>query len=241
MWSNSPHPALCLDSHTFDAILVLNGQLPDADFFSQNNGTPLYVADGAALALAAHGIAADVIVGDLDSLKPEHLTGAFINQANIIHTPDQDTNDFEKLARIVIADGKKRLLICGFHGGDLEHTLNNWSVLTKISAEFATVAALCVYDNGRYAIPVHASLQIALDEGETVSLIAQPSVRLTTKGLEWELTNEVLHLGIREGARNRAASPEVSITLHEGAYLLCCNARLPFAPVFNENYSLRCK
>lgn len=233
MWSNSPYPELRFGSDTFDALLVLNGQLPHAGFFLENSGIPLYAADGAAVTLAAHSIAADVIVGDLDSLTPEHIAGDYINQANIIHTPDQDTNDFEKLARIVLADGKQRLLICGFHGGELEHTLNNWSVLTKISAEFASTATLCVYDNGRYAIPVYTSMHVALGVGETVSLIAQPAVRLTTKGLEWELTDEVLHLGIREGARNRATSPEISITLHEGAYLLCCNARLPFAPVFH--------
>lgn len=57
-------------------------------------------------------------------------------------------------------------------------------------------------------------------------------MRLTTQGLQWPLTNQWLHLGIREGARNRAIAGDIQIDIHEGALLFICDARLPMKPLF---------
>ena len=226
----NPPAVLHFSPAGFDAVIALGGSLPDAGFFALIGAAALFAADGGALGLAALGIAPDAVIGDFDALTREHRSRPLFSRTAFITDENQELNDLEKAARHALGAGKRRLLFCGFQGGDLDHTLNNWSVLMKLAAEGG--AALCVYDNGRYAVPVSGSVQVQLNEGEIVSLIPQPAARLTTCGLQWALNNEELRLGVREGARNRAVSDEISLELHSGSLLLCFDARLPFAPVF---------
>jgi thiamine pyrophosphokinase len=61
---------------------------------------------------------------------------------------------------------------------------------------------------------------------EIVSIIPQPQVRISTSGLKWPLADEVLALGSREGARNRATEKSVTITVHDGSALVFVSSRL---------------
>ncbi len=219
-------------SHGFDVLLALGGALPPKEFFQRSSNIPVMAADGAAFALAKHGVDVQAIVGDFDSLSYKCRALPELEHAVYITDRGQETNDFEKLLNYAIKQGKKSFLLCGFQGGELEHTLNNWSVLMKISEEYSENLFFCIYDNGRYTMPIRKSIEISLYSGEIISLIPQPFARLTTHGLAWQLRNEELRLGQREGARNRVVDSNVSIELHEGSYLLCCNDRLPLAPSF---------
>jgi hypothetical protein len=46
----------------------------------------------------------------------------------------------------------------------------------------------------------------------------------------WELNNEILELGVREGARNIAIKQDISLIISEGELLLFLDDRLPNAP-----------
>jgi len=81
-----------------------------------------------------------------------------------------------------------------------------------------------VLDRQRLAIPVYGPVKFSATSNEIISLVPQPSVRLTTSGLQWPLTNETLELGQREGARNRATSSEVTLDVHDGAVLVVLDA-----------------
>jgi thiamine pyrophosphokinase len=208
----------------FDALVCLKGNIPDYGFFSLFPEIPVYAADGAADLLLQINIVPDFIIGDLDSFSFQQTD----SKTQIIREPDQETNDFEKILHFAGSRNLQNLLIIGFHGGDLEHTLNNWSVFVK----FADKLNLCIYDNDRYGIPLLNSAGIATSPGEIISLIPQPACRLSTKNLKWELNDEILELGKREGARNVALANNVIIEIHYGGLLLFVNKRLPFAPVF---------
>jgi thiamine pyrophosphokinase len=213
--------------NNFDAILCLDGTLPDKDFFKAFKNIPVIAADGAAIQLFKKGIFSDVIVGDLDTFKKYARAEDFL-QSEIIEISEQDTNDFEKALKIVIERGFKNVLLLGFHGGELEHTLNNWSVLKR----FSKLVNICIFDESRYGIPLFKSVEFNVFKNEIISLIPQPKAELTTEGLEWPLLKESLELGQREGARNRAISEKVVVKIHSGELLLFINARLPFAPEF---------
>lgn len=212
---------------SFDALICLNGTIPESELFEQFAELPLIAADGAATALVANGIVPEFIVGDLDSIDADTLR-QLEGLADVIVEPDQDMNDFEKTLRFAEGQLWKRLLIVGIHGGDLEHTLNNWSVMMR----FGRTLSLTALDRQRYAIPLYASTAFPPTSDELLSLIPQPHAHLTTEGLQWPLSNEALSLGGREGARNRAAAELVQITVHDGSLLFFCDARLPFAPEF---------
>jgi thiamine pyrophosphokinase len=210
----------------FDAVICLNGDLPRRNEFTHFADLPLIAADGAANALFANDIGPEFIIGDLDSVDRASLD-LFRSTSEIIHDHDQDSNDFEKTLRFAESQLWRRLLILGLHGGDLEHTLNNWSVLMR----HGRTLSLTAFDRDRYAIPMFHSFAFTAQHNELISLIPQPLATLTTRGLQWELDNE--------GARNRAIgsgderdeSAEIEVDIHEGSLLFFCDARLPMPPL----------
>ncbi|MGE5480409.1 MAG: thiamine diphosphokinase [Chloroflexota bacterium] len=209
----------------FDALLCLNADFPDKAFFGNFPGKPIIAADGAAYRLRDAGVGPDYIVGDMDSFTGDENPEYFA-KTKVIKDPDQESNDFEKILRFAVSLGYKDLLIIGFHGGELEHTLNNWSVLKR----FAKRLNLTVFDKGRYAMPLRVSFEAPARVGEMISLIPQSFAVLTTKNLKWPLNGESLRLGNREGARNVATAENVEIKIEQGEILYFCEARLPFAP-----------
>ncbi len=211
----------------FDCIIALDGNLPSRKSILSAGNIPLLAADGAAVSLVKKKIWSDFVIGDLDTfrLSPYRL---LFEEEKQIYLPSQDINDFEKTLLFASEKGYSNILIVGFHGGELEHTLNNWSVLKKYSKKLN----LCLLDRNRYGIPVIQTCHFACKKNEIISLIPQPFVRLTTKNLKWNLKNEILELGVREGARNLAVSDNVTLDIHSGELLLFIDSRLPFSPEF---------
>ncbi len=203
---------------SFDAIVCLNGDIPSGDFF-RLAACPVIAADGAAWKLHERGIIPQAIVGDMDSFALRAHNGEF-EGADFVWMPDQDSNDFEKIMVYTHERGLHSLLIVGMHGGELEHTLNNWSVLMR----YAWTHKLGVYDAGRIAVPVLDVFQLQTKDNELISIIPQPLARLTTRGLQWELRDETLEMGVREGARNRAVASLIHIHVHHGAALVFFDA-----------------
>jgi thiamine pyrophosphokinase len=213
----------------FDCIVCLNGNIPGKEVFSLLPDVEIYAADGAANILIENGTIPEYIIGDMDSFNIEKYHDISKNSM-IINVPDQELNDFEKILIVVLSKKLRHILIFGFHGGELEHTLNNWSVLIK----YIDKLNLCIYDHGRYGIPLNRSFSINLNEDELVSLIPQPKALLKSNNLKWELNNEELQLGSREGARNRVIASPVDINVLSGSLLLFIEGRLPMAPSFSE-------
>lgn len=213
---------------SFDAIVCLDGAIPERSFFERCMSSPVVAADGAAVKLfRRYRLYPSVIVGDLDALlaAPERV---FLENVSRIQITEQETTDFEKILRVAPQQGWKRLLIVGFQGEEPDHTLLNWSVALRYVRELE----LCFYDAERYGIPLLDSSILELDIGETISLIPQLTAVVTTRGFVWELQQETLQWGRRESARNLVRQTPVQIELMEGMVWLFCRARLPKAPSF---------
>jgi len=219
--------------HRFDAVVCLHGSLPSDDVFEHLMERPLIAADGAATQLFDRGIIPEFVVGDLDSIRAD-VRDTLTSMSEFVHQPDQETNDFEKALTFAESMLWKNILVVGIHGGDLEHTLNNWSVLMR----FGRSMQLAVLDRERIALPMFESFAYEGTEHEIISLIPQPATRITTRGLYWALNNEHLELGTREGARNRATHPRIEVEVHDGALLFFCDAALPHAPHVREDEAL---
>ncbi len=222
-----PIDILDSSSQKFNTLLCLDGTLPSSkDFFDFFLDSPIIAADGAAIQLQRFGISPNFIIGDLDSFRLLAEESDFPH-STIIHNPDQESNDFEKCLIFCQEKGLTNIIVSGFHGGLAEHSLNNWSVLMRHSQ----MLNICVYEKGRYAVPLRKSVVFSATNQEIISIIPQPKARLTTLGLQWDLQNEILELGVREGARNRAINETVSIEILEGEILLFSDAHLPFIPL----------
>lgn len=214
----------------YDTILCLDGELPNVEFFHNFKDVEIIAADGAGLKLLKMGIKPNIIIGDLDTFYKNPINYS-LEDTLIIQIPEQETNDFEKALNYIIDFGFNDVLIVGFHGGELEHTLNNWSVFIK----FASRLNMCIYDSGRYAIQINKPIAFNCKINETISLVPQPKVKLSTRGLQWELANEILELGVREGIRNVALQDYIQINIIEGELLLFIDARIPYCPEWNND------
>lgn len=208
----------------FDAIICINGKLPEAELIKKFEGSTIVCADGAANKLIEYDIPINFIVGDLDSIDVDLVKSKY-GEDSIIHDPDQDTNDFEKCLQFCQSHEWNKLLVLGIHGHLLEHTINNWSVLKR----FSKVLDIVIYDDGRYAFTISKDCSILVEPDEILSLIPQTQCELSTQGMQWELDKELLTIGSKEGARNRATQKVVHIQIHSGQILFFCNARIPKA------------
>ena len=212
----------------FDSLLFLNGEFNEYGIISKLPNIPIFAADGAGLALLNNGVQPDYIVGDLDSFSIEEAELKGFPIVRLVKIPEQETNDFEKTLKFIAEKGFNRILILGIHGGLYEHSLNNWSVLSR----YSKLMNLTIYDKGRYGICIDRSFHIKVYKGEIISLIPKNNAVLTTQNLYWQLNNETLELGIREGTHNIATAEEISIEIHSGEIFLFIDQRLPYAPEY---------
>lgn len=219
-----PSDILTFNRNPYDAIICIDGELPERSFFEIFKGIKLIAADGAANKLLKLGIKPDLVIGDLDSINQNVKEDKSIEKLKL---EDQDSNDFEKSLKWCFDNYLTDALVTGFHGGELEHTLNNWSVFKR----YSKILEITIYDLGRYGFSISKSTEINLESGELVSLIPQTKAKIITNGLKWNLNNEILKLGIREGARNQTISNKITLEILEGEILFFCKARLPLKPI----------
>jgi len=210
--------------NSFDCIICLNGDMPAPHILAALYPAPFIAADGAAKQLKIRGFTPDIIIGDMDSVE---IYSSF-SSSKIIYLPDQETNDFEKALRFCLSTSYKNVLVCGFHGGELDHTLNNWSVFMK----FVPYLSLTILDSERYGIPITQSVSFSTMKDELISLIPQPECTLTLRGFVWNLNHETVSLGKREGARNKANTEHCFLEVHAGQLLCFLSHRFPLVPTF---------
>lgn len=212
----------------FDLLLFLNGEFDEFEIIKKIPQIPIFAADGACLALLKNGIIPDFIIGDLDSFSIEDVISKGYPKEKIIKISDQETNDFEKTLKFAAELGYKNILILGIHGGLYEHSLNNWSVLSR----YSKYMNLTIYDKGRYGFCIDFSFQLKTYKTEIISLIPKNKANIKTNNLAWKLDYEDLEFGVREGIRNISTSDNVSIMINSGEIFLFIDDRLPYAPEY---------
>lgn len=210
---------------SFDAIICLNATLPERIFFEKFKDVTIMAADGGSNKLLAINIIPDYIIGDLDSIDISKLPEEF-DSSKIIKIDHQEKNDFEKILDFCIETKRINLLVTGIHGGVLEHTLNNLSVVKR----YFKSLNLCIYDEERYGILTDESIRFETQPDEIISLIPFPTANIKTTNLKWELNNEFLTLGVRDGARNRATGEYVEIKINSGDLFIFFDPKLPYSP-----------
>lgn len=109
--------------------------LPQTHLLQPKNGDLVIAADGGYAHL--HGIHADLVVGDFDSLGyiPE-------GETVVRHPAEKDDTDTMLAARIGLARGYRAFLLLGGVGGRLDHTLANIQTLAFLRENGARAALL---------------------------------------------------------------------------------------------------
>lgn len=198
------------------ALLFINGDAPKS-FPSLENYGLIACTDGAFHYLKNLNFPLeklDFISGDFDS-----HSGADENiyEERFIHTPDQNSTDFYKALEIILEKGFIHIDVFGGSGGEQDHFLGNLTV----AFSFKDQLNIKFFDefSEYYFIPKRYSVKGVKDK--MISLYPFPAVEnITTKGLNWPLTNGNLSITSRIGTRNFAIEDEVSIEYENGDLLI---------------------
>jgi thiamine pyrophosphokinase len=204
------------------ALIFVNGDLPDlaavrrlllADDF-------LIAADGGTRHILALGLRPAVLIGDRDSLSDENRR--LLDQAGTkIHQSPRNKNetDLELALHFAVEAGYRQLRVVAALGGRLDQTLGNLALLTDPSLAGLDIRA----DDGiQEAFFTRDGCRLQGDPGDLISLVPWGGevTGVTTTGLRWPLSGEVLWPYRTRGISNELLDETASVRIDAGLLLL---------------------
>jgi thiamine pyrophosphokinase len=204
------------------ALIFVNGNLPElaalrrlllADDF-------LIAADGGTRHILALGLTPAVLIGDLDSLSDENRR--LLDQAGTkTHQSPRNKNetDLELALHFAVEAGYRQLRVVAALGGRLDQTLGNLALLTDPSLAGLDIRA----DDGvQEAFFTRDGCRLQGDPGDLISLVPWGGevTGVTTTGLRWPLSGEVLWPYRTRGISNELLDETASVRIDAGLLLL---------------------
>lgn len=179
------------------------------------SGDFVIAADGGYASLYKRGIAANLVVGDFDSL------GSVPNHPDVLRLPKiKDETDMGYALNRALEKGYTRFVLLGGMGGRLEHTIANLQLLAHLNRQGA-VGILA--GNGQAATVITGG---SFDFPETMSgfcsVFCQSGVArgVTLEGLKYPLEDEELTGDFPLGVSNEFLGVPARVTVKDGTLLL---------------------
>ena len=165
-------------------------------------------ADGGGERLLTAGIEPDVVVGDLDSLSAV-AQKQFSDR--LVRDSAPDSSDLEKAVAWARTEGADDIVVIGWSGGRLDHTL------AALALAFEGVQ---LHDDRFLVTAVAGSAEITAQPGTLFSLMALPEAVVSVGGARWNLEQEPLTMGARGMHNEVATGGRVQVECHTGKLLL---------------------
>ncbi len=182
----------------FDALIVVNGEIPQPSSWRDLPYRTLICTDGAANFLSQLTITPDIIIGDMDSISvgTQFATAKLLKMqfpdSKIDVSDDQYTTDFEKVLLFAKQNAFKRIICVGALGKAADHAVYNLSLIARYQT-YLDITLLNIFDDQRqWIFPMHSKTCISTIPQALISLFPLTEVTVTTSGLKWELNNEKL-------------------------------------------------
>jgi len=239
--ANDPGPR-AVDRHV---LVVADGDVPDraaldAAWPGWSDGVATVVAaDGGLVRTIALGVAADVLVGDLDSVAEANVDRAVAAGVEVLRAPiDKDESDTELALLEAVRRGATRVTVLGAFGGPrLDHALANVWLLAHPAVAGIDVALLDAQSRARM-VTAPTTGGDAVERrlpgriGGLVSLLplGGDAHGVTTRGLRYPLHDEPLLVGPARGLSNVRTSSDASVSLRDGRLLVLETAAGSAAP-----------
>ena len=194
--------------------IVGAGEVRELDF-APAAGDYVIAADGGLAHLERAGIAADLVIGDFDTLgaRPAHPNVITLQR-------EKDDTDTFAAVRVGLERGYGRFRIYGGMGGRLEHTLANIQMLAYL-AERGLRGVLIGEDQILTAIS-GGGLRLPRRAGGFLSVfsLTDKSEGVCIRGLKFPLTNATVTNTFPIGVSNEFVGTESEITVREGVLLV---------------------
>ena len=164
----------------------------------------------------------DFVVGDFDSVDASALARATSAHTQAIrHSADKDFNDLESALLLAVDKNSQHIIIVTAGGGRLDHQFGFIAAMFNPKLRNCKVEAL--WQNNRlFALQGPANCDIATQVGDTVAIqsFSDKSEKISTTGLQWQLTNESLNNFETRGVSNIATKEQVSVSVELGQLIV---------------------
>jgi thiamine pyrophosphokinase len=175
-------------------------------------------ADGGLRHAATLGVAPDLLVGDLDSVRSEDLT-RWPGLPTERHPRDKDALDLELAIDAALREGASSVRVMGAFGGRFDQTLATAAIAARYAERGVEISLLDgIHD--AYPLPAGRTFDEEVPDGTVFSLLSVTErSRVDVRGAAYPLENAELPRGVGLGLSNVARSgPKVSV--REGTVLL---------------------
>ncbi len=198
-------------------VILANGTFPEHEVprAALRAAAPLVCCDGAADKLIRAGMTPEVIIGDLDSIMPEHR---YRFSGIMVEDRDQETNDLTKAVHWCRDRGFGSVTILGATGEREDHTIANISLLAHYSR---FIRADMITNSGTLRV-VHETAVMASFPGQQISLFCfTPAVAIASEGLKYPLGGRCLE-ELWQGSLNEALGDSFRLSLAGGTLIVYC-------------------
>jgi thiamine pyrophosphokinase len=202
--------------------VVLNGHLgpPERLLALLDCADRIVAADGGANWLLEQGRTPDLLVGDLDSVRPEVLAWLQARGCQIQrHPPQKDETDAELALAAAAALEPQEIAILGALGGRMDHALANLALLAMPALRGIHVR---IWDDTSLIWLVQDESEIEGAPGDLVSLLpwGGDARGIVTEGLAYPLQGETLRMGPSRGVSNVLVGRRARVRLQAGSLLV---------------------
>jgi len=201
------------------ALIVANGDSPERGLLKQiaDKSDFIVAADGGGNALAKQGLTPDLILGDMDSLRPDVLSGFEAKNVDIRPVESQQENDLEKGIRYLIDQGYRTIVLTAVYGDRMDHTFATLELLKKFKS---SVNIYIITDTFEIFLIQPGRHKIQTEKNAIFSIFGfSRGYDIETENLKYPLKGENLFEGSR-GVSNRSLSDSVFISFTRGNLLI---------------------
>ena len=202
-------------------IIIGNGEINNYDIIREYfNQAYIIACDGGVKHCRAMMIMPNIMVGDFDSANKEDAE--FFENLGVLKEKfpvKKNETDMEIAINMAIDKNSTEIYIVGGLGRRFDHSLANVHILLRpVRLGIRT----CLLDEHNIITLVEDSIDIVGEKGQTVSLIPLTTEvkGITTKNLEYALTNATMEIGHSLGVSNVMNGDVATISVGEGVLIL---------------------
>ena len=201
--------------------IFLNSSNPDREFYSKHlsatkkDGDIIICVNGGFLMARSLGITPDYVIGDLDSIEREMVTGEF----QVIQFPEEkDFSDFELGLQTALKMKTEKIFVYGALGGRKDHEIINIIIMAHCKIPVVFIERETEIHNIIYEI------KLPVTRGCICSLVSfgGPCLVKEMRGFKYLLKNEFLEPYSR-GLSNIASDEEIYVKGGEGNLIIIIN------------------
>lgn len=195
------------------ALIIGSGNFSERIFSFLGDCFFTICADGGYDHAMEYGINPDIVIGDMDSVK-EEITGK-----TLIFPKEKDETDSEIAINYAIENGYTELVLAGFTGSRIDHTLNN-ILLLKMAHQKGAKAVIIDEKNEIYYLDQKLTLDAKSGEFLSIIPIEGDVLGVTAQNVKYPLNDETLYFGKSRGISNEFLGERCTITVKKGSAIV---------------------